>query len=257
MEISLAERKKKSRAEPQDGGILVDKDRGSWYNRGDFNGFCKGMIIQYYGDFCFKITTKPEGRATEDVVIWTDPLPKGAGLRSPQGEPDILLISHGESPEVGEKTALLDSPGEFAARGVTISGYGTFTESLKSAKKAFNTLYLFDSEGIQVGYLGSLGHEPDPEILDRFSGIEVLFVPVESESGWDVKTAVEVIKKIEPKIIVPMHFAQSGLTLKGLASEKALLEALGGKVERVTKWNFKKKDIEGEVMKIVLFERGS
>ena len=237
--------------------LLVDKAPGNWYNRGDFNGFFNGMIIQYYGDFCFKITTKPEGRATDDVVLWTDPLPKGAGLRSPQGEPDILLISHGESPEVGEKTALLDRPGEFAARGVTISGYGTFTENPKSTKKAFNTLYLFDSEGIQVGYLGALGHEPYPEILDRFSGIEVLFVPVESESGWDVKTAVEVIKKIEPKIIVPMHFAQPGLTLKGLASEKALIESLGGKVERVTKWNFKKKDIEAEIMKVVLFERGS
>ncbi len=215
------------------------------------------MIIQYYGDFCFKITTKPEGRATEDVVIWTDPLPKGAGLRSPQGEPDILLISHGESPEYAEKTALLDMPGEFAARGVTISGYATFTTGVENPKKAFNTAFLFDTEGIQVGYLGALGHEPEPEVLDRFSGIEILFVPVESEGGWDVKTAVAVIKKIEPKIIVPMHFAQNGLTIKGLASEKALLEALGGKVEKVTKWNIKKKDIEADMMKVVVFERGS
>lgn len=215
------------------------------------------MIIQYYGDFCFKITTKPEGRATEDVVIWTDPLPKGAGLRSPQGEPDILLISHGESPEVSEKTALLEMPGEFAARGVTLSGYNTFTAVPDSPKKAFNTVFLFDTEGIQVGYLGALGHEPDPEVLDRFSGIEILFVPVESAGGWDVKTAVSVIKKIEPKIVIPMHFAQSGLTIPGLTSEKALIEELGGKVEKVTKWNIKKKDIESEMMKIVLFERGS
>lgn len=215
------------------------------------------MNIQYYGDFCFKITTKPEGRATEDVIIWTDPLPKGAGLRSPQGEPDILLISHGESPETSEKTALLDMPGEFAARGVTISGYGTFTTAPEDKEAEFNTLFLFDTEGIQVGYLGALGHEPDPETLDRFSGIEVLFVPVESEKGWDVKTAVSVIKKIEPKVVVPMHFAQKDLTIKGLSSEKALLEALGSKTERVSKWNFKKKDIESEVMKVVVFERGN
>lgn len=215
------------------------------------------MIIQYYGDFCFKITTKPEGRGAEDIVIWTDPLPKGAGLRAPQGEPDILLMSHGESPEVGENTALLDMPGEFAARGVTISGYDTFTESPESKNKGFNTLFLFDSEGIQVGYLGSLGHEPDPETLDRFSGIEILFVPVESEAGWDVKTALSVIKKIEPKIIIPMHFAQKGLTLTGLSSEKGLIEALGGKVERVSKLNVKKKDIENETMKVIILERGN
>lgn len=215
------------------------------------------MIIQYYGDFCFKISTKPEGRATEDVIIWTDPLVKGAGLRSPQGEPDILLLSHGSSPEISEKTALLDMPGEFAARGVTISGYGTFTAPVENPQKAFNTIFLFDSEGIQVGYLGALGHEPDPEILDRFSGIEVLFVPVENEKGWDSKTAVSVIKKIEPKIVIPMHFSQKGLTIDGLASEKSLIDTLGGKVERVAKLNIKKKDIENEVMKVIVLERGS
>jgi hypothetical protein len=214
------------------------------------------MIIQYYGDFCFKITTKPEGRATEDVVLWTTTLAKGAGLRNPQGEPDILLVSHGEAPEMGEKTAVLDMPGEFTARGVTISGYGTLTAAAESQEADFNTAFLFDSEGIQLGYLGSLGHEPSPEILDKFSGIDVLFVPVESATGWDVKTAVSVMKKIEPKIIVPMHFAQKGLTIKGLATEKSLLDALGGQAEKLTKWNFKKKDLEGSSMKVVLFDRG-
>lgn len=215
------------------------------------------MTIQYYGDFCFKITSKPEGRATEEVVMWTDPLPKGAGLRSPQGEADIVLLSHGESVAYGEKTTLLDMPGEFTARGITVSGYNSFTGALESSKKGFNTVFLFDTEGMQVGYLGSLGHEPEPEVLDRFSGIEILFVPVDSEDGWDVKTALSVIKKIEPKIIVPMHFSQNGLTLKGLSSEKALIEALATPVERVTKWNVKSKDIEGDMMKVVLFERGS
>jgi hypothetical protein len=217
----------------------------------------KSMIIQYYGDFCFKITTKPEGRGAEDVIIWTDPLPKGAGLRSPQGDPDILLISHGESPEVASQTALLDMPGEFAARGVTIAGYNTFTAEVQSDKKDFNTTFLFDSESIQVGYLGALGHEPDPEVLDRFSGIEILFVPVESKEGWDTKTALSVIKKIEPKVIIPMHFAQKGLTIDGLASEKSLVDALGGKVERVSKLNIKKKDIENESMKVIILERGA
>lgn len=215
------------------------------------------MIIQYYGDFCFKITSKPEGRATEEVIIWTTPLPKGAGLRSPQGEPDILLLSHGESEEYGEKTAVLDMPGEFAARGITISGYNSFTASPESANKDFNTLFLFDTEGMQIGFLGALGHEPDPETLDRFSGIEILFVPVESKEGWDIQTAVSIIKKIEPKIVVPMHFAQKGLTIPDLSSEQALIDTLGTHVERVTKWNIKGKDIENETMKIVVFERGS
>jgi hypothetical protein len=216
------------------------------------------MIIQYYGDFCFKITTKPEGRATEDVVIWTDPLPKGAGLRSPVGDPDILLLSHNaEDYSVrSEKTTVLDMPGEFAARGVTLSGYGTFTSDPTKAP-AFNTVFILDTETMQVGFLGNLGAEPTPETLDRFSGVDVLFVPVESKNGWDLKTAVAIVKKIEPKIIIPMHFAQKGLTIKDLSSVQAFVEALGGKSDSQGKLNIKKKDIEAEFMKVVILEKGA
>jgi L-ascorbate metabolism protein UlaG (beta-lactamase superfamily) len=216
------------------------------------------MIIQYYGDFCFKITTKPEGRATQDVVIWTDPLSKGAGLRSPIGEPDILLLSHNtDDYEVkGEKTTVLDMPGEFAARGVTASGYGTFTED-PTKNPGFNTAFIIDTEGMQIGYLGNLGHEPSPEILDRFSGIDLLFVPVESKNGWDIKTASGVVKKIEPKIIIPMHFAQKGLTVKDLITPESFVAALGGKSEVQSKLNIKKKDIESDFMRIIILEKGA
>jgi hypothetical protein len=216
------------------------------------------MIIQYYGDFCFKITTKPEGRATEDVVIWTDPLPKGAGLRSPVGEPDILLLSHNadEYTVKSEKTTVLDMPGEFAARGVTLSGYGTFTGD-PSKNPVFNTAFILDTEGMQVGFLGNVGYEPNPDVLDRFSGVDVLFVPIESKDGWDIKTAVAIVKKIEPKIIIPMHFAQNGLTLKDLVAPTTFIEALGGKSEAQSKLNIKKKDIEAEFMKIVILDKGA
>ncbi len=214
------------------------------------------MIIQYYGDFCFKITTKPEGRATEDVVIWTDPLPKGAGFRNPVGDPDILILSHNtEDIDIkSEKTTVLDMPGEFAARGVTISGYSTLTSE---KTPDFNTAFILDSEGMQIGYLGSLGEEPKPEVLDKFSGIDVLFVPVENPSGWDVKTATNVVKKIEPKVIILMHFAQKGLSIKGLAEPKGLVDSLGGNAESQSKLNIKKKDIEADFMRVVILEKGS
>ena len=78
------------------------------------------MNIQYYGDFCFKITTKPNGRATEDIVIVTDVPEKATGLRAPQGEAQIVVLSHQdrEIPELalikGDPLAFV-TPGEFPA----------------------------------------------------------------------------------------------------------------------------------------------
>jgi hypothetical protein len=215
------------------------------------------MVIQYYGDFCFKITTKPEGRATEDVVIWTDPLPKGAGLRSPIGEPDILIVSHSTEDvrvEKSSKKTILDMPGEFAARGVTVSGYGTFTNE-KSPD--FNTAFIIDTEGMQIGYLGNLGVIPDPDVLDRFSGIDILFMPVSSKNGLNKEEASSLVKKIEPKVIIPMHFSQKGLTIKDLSPVTDLTESLAGKAESLAKLNVKKKDIEADFMKVIILEKGS
>ena len=52
------------------------------------------MIIQYYGHSCFKITTKPAGRGKDDVAVFFDPFDKSVGLRSPQGQADLVLVSH-------------------------------------------------------------------------------------------------------------------------------------------------------------------
>ena len=120
------------------------------------------MLIQYYGDFCFKITTKPGGRATDDIIIWTDPLPKGAGLRSPQGAPHILLLSHQQeksSPEVKEETILLDIPGEYSTQGIGFQAYPSFADDVSGAKRGHNTFFFFFFEELHVVYLGVLGRE--------------------------------------------------------------------------------------------------
>lgn len=217
------------------------------------------MQIQYYGDFCFKITTKPEGRATDDVVIWTDPLPKGAGLRSPQGEPDLLLLSHDaeDTRKDGyEGKVVLDMPGEFSVRGIALTGHESFTRSAGSKEAKFNTIYHFDSEELQVAFLGSLGHEPDADTLDSLSGTDILFVPANSTDGWNLETAIKTIKNIEPRIVIPMHYQMEGLKVDGLSSEKALTDALGMEVERTAKLTLKKKDVAEGANKIVVIEKG-
>lgn len=219
------------------------------------------MLIQYYGDFCFKITTKPGGRATDDIVIWTDPLPKGAGLRSPQGTPHILLISHGEEkdlPEIKDETVLLDIPGEYSTQGIGFQAYPSFADEASGAKRGHNTFFAFESEELHMVYLGALGHELSPEVLDKLSHTDILFLPIGGEDTLSVSLAVELVKKIEPSIVIPMHFAMNGLTSSGIGTKKAFCEALGVSESEVqTKLTLKKKDLEGKNMEVIFLERGA
>ncbi|MBP7060881.1 MAG: MBL fold metallo-hydrolase [Candidatus Moranbacteria bacterium] len=219
------------------------------------------MNIQYYGDYCFKISTKPAGRATDDVVIWTDLLEKGAGLRSPQGQADIVLLTHGETDAVKEnlkgEPTVLDAPGEYSVKGIAALGFSTFQDEHDGAERGQNTLYVFESEDIHVAFLGALGHDLTPELLEKINGIDILFVPVGGGGALSPKLAAEITRKIEPKLVIPMHYQILGLTLP-LQNEKAFCDAMGNcPKETLSKLNLKLKDIEGKQMEVVLFERGA
>lgn len=219
------------------------------------------MLIQYYGDFCFKITTKPGGRATDDIIIWTDPLSKGAGLRSPQGTPHILLVSHLEEKqalEVKEETILLDIPGEYSTQGIGFQAYPSFADNMAGALRGHNTFFAFESEELHIVYLGSLGHELSPEVLDKLSHTDILFLPISGTDTLSVALAVALVKKIEPSVVIPMHFALPGLTKAGIGSKKAFCEALGvtDNESGQTKLTLKKKDLEGKSMEVIFLERG-
>lgn len=218
------------------------------------------MNIQYYGDYCFKISTKPAGRATEDIVIWTDLLAKGSGLRAPQGQADIVLLTHDYTEEIKEslkgEPTIIDAPGEYSAKGIAALGFPAFQDEKEGALRGQNTIFIFESEEIHVAFLGALGHDLSPELLDKLNGVDILFIPVGGEGALSPKLAAELARKIEPNIVVPMHYKIPGLTLP-LESEKAFCDAIGNcPKETIAKLNIKKKEMEGKQVEVVLLERG-
>ena len=64
------------------------------------------MQIQYYGHSCFKLTTKPAGRATDDIVVFFDPFGKETGLRPPQSQADVVLVTHQHFDHTGGSTII-------------------------------------------------------------------------------------------------------------------------------------------------------
>ncbi len=218
------------------------------------------MNIQYYGDYCFKITTKPNGRATEDIVIVTDTPGKGLGLRAPQGEADIILLSH-QSPDAAELDVVkgepvkIFAPGEYSAKGVAILGFQSARDAEKGAKLGQNTIFLFETEEMRLCFLGALGDEPAADVIERLSGVDVLFVPAGGEDTLPVDAIDELVRKIEPKTVIPMHYKIAGMTTE-LPDEKPFCKVMGNcPKETLAKWNVKKKDLEGKNLEVVLLAK--
>ena len=215
------------------------------------------MIIQYYGHSCFKITTKPAGRGQEDVNIFLDPFDKTVGLRPPQGQANLALVSHDHhdhnnvSALKGEPT-VLDIPGEYSVQGINIIGLDSHHDNKKGEERGKNTIFILETEDIRLCHLGDLGSTLSEKQLEDINGVDVLMIPIGGNYTIDGKTAVEIIKQIEPRVIIPMHFKMNGSKVE-IDDEKKFCAAIGNcPKERPNKINLKKKDLEEKSMEVVV-----
>lgn len=216
------------------------------------------MNIEYYGHSCFKITAKPAGRGQEDVVVFLDPFDKQVGLRPPQGQADLVLVSHhhfdhDNASALKGEPVVFDIPGEYSVKGINVIGLPSFHDNKEGAERGLNTIFILETEDLKICHLGDLGCDLNEKQLEEMDGVDVLMIPVGGKVTIDAKKAEEIVKLVEPKIIIPMHYKMKGSTITDIADEKGFCDEIGScPKEKVAKLNIKKKDLEGKSMEVVI-----
>ncbi len=77
--------------------------------------------------------------------------------------------------------------------------------------------------------MGDLGQkELTAEQIDQIGEVDVLFVPVGGLYTIDAKEAAAIVNQIEPKIVIPMHYALPKLKFK-LGEVEQFLKVMGEK----------------------------
>ena len=69
-----------------------------------------------------------------------------------------------------------------------------------------NTIFIIRADGLNLCHLGDLGHILDKEQLNEIGNIDILFIPVGGFYTINADQANQIIDKMSPKIIVPMHY---------------------------------------------------
>ncbi len=173
------------------------------------------MVITWFGLSSFKISSGP-------LTIVTDPFSKNVGLTPPRVQTDITVISNFQNPLYNNKESLggndvfvIDSSGEYDIKGLFVRGIAAIGE-LKNKSNGFDytTIYTVRMEDINLGLLGGLKQkELTDNQLESLNEIDILFVPVGGKSVCDAEEAVTIVNQIEPKYVIPMHYAQKGLKI--------------------------------------------
>ena len=170
------------------------------------------MQIRWHGHSCFEITN--------DITLVTDPHDgKSIGINAPSVTGDIILVSHDHYDHNSVKSVekedskIIRGSGEKTVSNVLIKGFETFHDEVRGAKRGENVIYKFRVDNITFCHLGDLGHKLNDNMMEMLGDIDVLFVPVGGTFTLDADKAWKVIKMVNPKIVVPMHYKVGGLSL--------------------------------------------
>lgn len=168
------------------------------------------MEIIWLGHSCFKIRGK-------EVTLVTDPFDESIGYSQGKITADIVTVSHhhpGHNCAAGVEGApkVISKPGEYEIGGVFITGIPTFHDSDQGKNRGKNIAYLVEMDDVRLCHLGDLGHLLSPRQIEDLGSIDILFVPVGGVSTINAKMAAEIVRFLNPRIVIPMHYQTEMVT---------------------------------------------
>lgn len=170
------------------------------------------MEISWLGHSCFTIRGKGK-------TIVTDPYSPDLGYSLGESKADIVTISHfhpGHSyiEGVANNPKHVKGPGEYEIGGAFITGIATFHDNEKGKLRGRNTVYLLEMDGLTLCHLGDLGHALTSQLVEEIGMVDILFLPVGAVSTITIDIATEILRQLEARIVIPMHYKTDVITRK-------------------------------------------
>ena len=207
------------------------------------------MDVTWFGHGCFRL----RGRS---AAVVTDPYPPAIGLKLQRLEADLVTVSHEHAnhsyTQAVKEAYEIRGPGEYEVAGVSVIGFPTYHDAEKGARQGRNTVFLFEIDDLRVCHLGDLGHKLDDVEAEAVSSADVLLVPVGGHNSINASLAAEVVRQLEPRYVVPMHYAIPGLKLSLDPIDKFLKEMGLATSEPQPKLSVQKSSGEFETKVVVL-----
>jgi hypothetical protein len=175
------------------------------------------MELQFHGANCVTITNKQARIVVDDNLVEL-----GAKSVSKPGDITLFTGKHDATPE-GSKI-VIDMPGEYEASGVSIYGIAA-RSNMDEDMKMNATMYKIVFDDFRILVAGHVFPELSDAQLEAIGMVDVMFVPV-GGFGYtmDGIGALKLVKKIEPKLVIPTHFEDN--TLKFPVPQQPLKDAL-------------------------------
>jgi L-ascorbate metabolism protein UlaG (beta-lactamase superfamily) len=205
------------------------------------------MDIQYHGSNCVTLTGKGVRLVVDDFMA-------DYGLKPVAKDGDILLFTAAHKPPIARSLLTVDGPGEYEISNLAIVGIAARSH-MDDPGSSGSTMYRVMFDDISYLFTGNVYPTLNDEQLEAIGMVDVMFVPV-GGNGYtlDATGALQLAKTIEPKLVVPTHFADETIHYPVVQQDlDQVLKNIGMEpIETTTKLRYKPGDNNVDTQLVVL-----
>jgi L-ascorbate metabolism protein UlaG (beta-lactamase superfamily) len=207
--------------------------------------------IEYKGANSIIITTKK-------AKLVVDPKLSIVGLKDVSTKGAVELATE-ERFATNDSDAIIsiEGPGEYGVAGFDIYGIPARRHIDSENEGLASTIYRVEIGEIRIGIIGNIDKNLSDEQLEGLGVLDILVIPV-GDGGYtlDPTDAASLVRMIDPKIVIPVHYADKSLKYEVPQDDlKSFVTELGVPVETVAKYKLKQLLIAPATLSVVEITR--
>ena len=192
--------------------------------------------------------------ASKKATVIVDPKLSLVGLKDIKTKDEIELATEERfSVENSDARIIIDRPGEYEVGDFTIRGVAATRHIDTPDQEMLSTIYRLECGDVSLGVIGNVNPNLTDDQLETLGVLDVLVIPV-GGGGYtlDATSAAALVRQIEPKAVIPVHYADAGLRYEvPQESLDVFVKELGAPVEQTSKWKIKSSATLPQVLTVI------
>ncbi len=179
--------------------------------------------------------------SSKKTTIAVDPCLSILGLKNPKLNDAVELLTESrfrvDDPDV---RIIIDGPGEYEVGDFTIRAAAASRLIDDGKEEKASTIYRLEQGDISIAIVGNVGPTLSEDQLESLGVVDILIIPVGGGGTLDATNASSLVRAIEPKMVVPVHYADTALRYEVPQDTlETFVKELGAPVEDVQKLKIK------------------
>jgi L-ascorbate metabolism protein UlaG (beta-lactamase superfamily) len=191
--------------------------------------------IEYKGANCVVLSTK-------NSSIVTDPKLSLVGLKDMAIKNDVELATEARfAINAPEARLSIEGPGEYGVGDFDITGISAQRHLDAETDPLLSTIYRIEVGELRIAVLGNIYEKLNEAQLEEIGVVDILIIPV-GGNGYtlDATGAATLTRSIDPKVVIPVHYADKALKYEVAQDPLELfVKELGVPLEQTAKYKIK------------------